>query len=76
VIGDRGVVQWFTRGFPRQGGHYKNRGCVIWRFEGTKIVDFQDFLDTEIVSAFFPRGVPQVPPADIEQITAKAFIPE
>jgi ketosteroid isomerase-like protein len=76
VVGDRGIVQWFTTGKPRMGGDYINRGCVVWRFAGGKIIDFQDYIDTEIVSAFFPGGVPSAPPPDVKRFTDKAFFPE
>jgi ketosteroid isomerase-like protein len=72
VVGNRGIVQWFTQGFPKQGGHYKNRGVVIWTFAGDKIIDFQDYIDTDIISAF----VPGPPPEDVDKITAKAFHPD
>jgi ketosteroid isomerase-like protein len=71
VVGDRGVVQWYTEGHPRQGGHYLNRGCVIWTFEGDQIIDFQDYIDTDIVTAF----VPGPPPENVADLTAKAFHP-
>jgi ketosteroid isomerase-like protein len=71
VVGNRGVVQWFTEGHPRQGGHYLNRGCVILTFEGDRIIDFQDYIDTDIITAF----VPGPPPADVAALTAKAFHP-
>jgi hypothetical protein len=72
AIGDKAVVQWFTSGYPQQGGFYKNRGAVIWTFKDGKIIDFQDYLDTDIVTAF----VPGPPPADVDQLTVKAFHPE
>ncbi len=70
VDGNMGVVQWYTEG-QLAGKTYLNRGCVIWTFEGDKIVDFQDYIDTDIISAFLPGP----PPDDIEDITAKAFHP-
>lgn len=76
VCGDRGVVQWYTEGHPFQGGHYKNRGCVVWTFKDGKIIEFEDYLDTDIVSAFVPGGVPTPPPANVDEITAKAFHPD
>ena len=71
-VDGRGVVQWYSEGYPGQGGHYMNRGCCIWTFEGDKIIDFQDYIDTDIISAF----VPGPPPPNVDEITAKAFLPE
>lgn len=72
VVGNKGIVQWFTEGHPQQGGHYLNRGVVVWTFEGDKIIDFQDYIDTDIITAF----VPGPPPDNVEEITAKAFHPD
>jgi len=72
ICGDKGVVQFYVSGHPQQGGFYKNRGCVIWTFKDGKIIVFEDFLDTDIISAF----VPGPPPANVDEITAKAFHPD
>ena len=53
-----GGVQWFTSGQPAHGGRYENRGVVLFRFKDGLIIDFQDYLDTEILAAFWPEGQP------------------
>ncbi len=72
VYGDKGVIQWYTSGHPQQGGFYKNRGCCVWTFKDGKIIEFEDYLDTDIVTAF----VPGPPPSNVDEITAKAFHPD
>lgn len=72
VVGDRGVVQFYTFGIPPQGGRYQNRGAAIYRFSDGMIIDFQDYLDTEIIQAFWPNGQPSEPPDNIEELLSKA----
>lgn len=52
------AVYWFTTGSPAHGGRYLNRGVAWYRLKDGLIHDFQDFLDTEIVAAFWPEGQP------------------
>jgi ketosteroid isomerase-like protein len=58
VDGDMAAVHWFTSGKPVHGGDYMNRGVAWFRLEDGLMIEFQDFLDTEIVAAFFPGGAP------------------
>ncbi len=55
---DMVAVHWFTTGRPAHGGCYLNRGVAWYKLEGGLIRNFQDFFDTEIVSAFWPDGSP------------------
>ncbi|MDQ7007801.1 MAG: nuclear transport factor 2 family protein [Acidobacteriota bacterium] len=55
VIGDRAVAQWTNRGTTRDGRAYANRGVTLFREEGGKVVEIQDYLDTERVAETWPR---------------------
>ncbi len=72
VIGDRGVVQWYTFGTPAHAAAYRNRGAAIFRFHDGLIIDFQDYLDTEIIASLWPAGVPGKPPAHLDTLLEKA----
>jgi ketosteroid isomerase-like protein len=52
------AIHWFTTGAPAHGGRYLNRGVAWFRLEDGLIREFQDFLDTEILAAFWPDGAP------------------
>ncbi len=56
--GDMAAVHWFTTGRPAHGGRYLNRGVAWYRLKDGLVHEFQDFLDTEIIAAFWPDGRP------------------
>lgn len=56
--GDQIAEHWYTTGLTTTGGVYMNRGAAWYRLQDGLIHEFLDFLDTEIVSAFFPHGQP------------------
>ncbi len=56
--GDMAAVHWFTTGRPAHGGRYLNRGVAWYRLKDGLVHEFQDFLDTEIITAFWPDGRP------------------
>ncbi|HHN74183.1 MAG TPA: nuclear transport factor 2 family protein [Acidobacteria bacterium] len=55
VIGDRAVAQWTNHGTTRDGQDYTNRGVTIFRQAGGRIVEIQDYLDTERIAETWPR---------------------
>ncbi len=55
---DMAAVHWFTTGRPAHGGRYLNRGVAWYKLKDGLIHEFQDFLDTEIIAAFWPQGSP------------------
>ena len=55
---DMVAVHWFTTGSPAHGGRYMNRGVAWYRLKNGLIHEFQDFLDTEVIAAFWPNGTP------------------
>ena len=55
---DMAAVHWFTTGRPAHGGRYLNRGVAWYRLKDGLVHEFQDFLDTEIIAAFWPDGTP------------------
>ena len=54
VIGDRAVAQWTNVGVTRDGREYSNRGVTIFRCENDKVVEIQDYLDTERIAETWP----------------------
>ncbi len=50
VLGDRVVAQWTNAGTTKTGIDYANRGVTIFRLEGEKICEIQDYLDTERIA--------------------------
>lgn len=54
VAGDRAVAQWTNEGTTRDGRAYTNRGVTIFRIAGGKVVEIQDYLDTERLSQTWP----------------------
>ena len=52
------AVHWFTTGTPAHGGKYLNRGVAWFLLEDGRIREFQDFLDTQILDAFWPGAIP------------------
>jgi ketosteroid isomerase-like protein len=53
-VGDRAVAQWTNAGTTREGKPYANRGVTIFRFEGERVAEIQDYLDTEQLSETWP----------------------
>lgn len=53
---DMTAIHWFTTGKPAHGGSYMNRGVAWYKLKDGLIYEFQDFFDTEIISAFWPDG--------------------
>ncbi|MDQ7823564.1 MAG: nuclear transport factor 2 family protein [Candidatus Eremiobacteraeota bacterium] len=41
------IIEWINRGKTRRGGPYENRGVTVLEFEGEKIWELRDYLDTE-----------------------------
>jgi ketosteroid isomerase-like protein len=54
VIGDRAIAQWTNQGVARSGAAYENRGVTIFRIAGDRIVEIQDYLDTERIAETWP----------------------
>lgn len=55
VDGDRAVAQWTNRGRTRSGVDYGNRGVTVFRAGADgRIVEIQDYLDTERLSGTWP----------------------
>ena len=55
VTGDRAVAQWTNAGTTRTGLAYANRGVTVFRLVDGRIVEIQDYLDTERLAATWPR---------------------
>lgn len=55
MSGDRAVAQWTNEGTTRSGKPYSNRGVTVFRTAGGKIVEIQDYLDTEMIAATWPE---------------------
>ncbi len=55
IAGDRAVVQWTNEGVTRDGQAYGNRGVTVFRIANDRIVEIQDYLDTERISETWPR---------------------
>ena len=53
-LGDRAVAQWTNAGTTREGIDYANRGVTVFRLEGDRIVEIQDYLDTERLAETWP----------------------
>ncbi|MHC5012674.1 MAG: nuclear transport factor 2 family protein [Planctomycetota bacterium] len=54
VDGNRAVAQWTNAGTTRDGKAYENRGCTVFRVAGGRIVEIQDYLDTERIAETWP----------------------
>lgn len=54
VDGDRAVAQWTNAGTTRDGAPYANRGVTVFREAGGRIVEIQDYLDTERIAETWP----------------------
>ena len=54
VVGDRAVAQWTNEGTTRGGTAYANRGATVFRVQDGRIVEIQDYLDTELLSETWP----------------------
>jgi ketosteroid isomerase-like protein len=54
VLGDRAVAQWTNAGVTREGKEYANRGVTVFRTAGGRIVEIQDYLDTERIAEAWP----------------------
>lgn len=54
MSGDRAVAQWTNEGVTREGTAYTNRGVTVFRFENERIVEIQDYLDTERIAETWP----------------------
>ena len=50
VVEDRAVAQWTNEGTTREGVPYANRGVTVFRLSRDKIVEIQDYLDTETIA--------------------------
>jgi ketosteroid isomerase-like protein len=54
VAQDRAVAQWTNEGTTRDGRPYVNRGVTVFRLEGDRIAEIQDYLDTERLAETWP----------------------
>jgi ketosteroid isomerase-like protein len=54
VTGDRAVAQWTNEGVTREGVPYQNRGVTVFHLSGERIVEIQDYLDTERIAETWP----------------------
>ena len=56
AFGDRAVAQWTNAGRTKTGIDYANRGVTVFRAGADgRIVEIQDYLDTERLSETWPR---------------------
>jgi ketosteroid isomerase-like protein len=55
IDGDRAVAQWTNAGGTREGSPYANRGVTIFRESSGRIVEIQDYLDTERIAENWPK---------------------
>lgn len=56
VLGDRAVAQWTNAGVTRSGNEYSNRGATVFRVDDRdRIVEIQDYLDTQRLAETWPR---------------------
>jgi ketosteroid isomerase-like protein len=55
IVGDRAVAQWTNAGTTREGAEYANRGVTVFRLDGERIVEIQDYLDTEKLAETWPH---------------------
>ena len=53
---DRIIAQWTNYGTTRSGIDYANRGVTIFRIEDERVVDVQDYLDTERLANTWPEA--------------------
>ena len=53
---DMVAAHWYTTGNPAHGGAYLNRGVAWYKLKDGLIHEFLDFFDTQIVTAFWPKG--------------------
>jgi len=62
VVDDRAVAQWTNEGTTREGVAYANRGVTVFRLAGDKIVEIQDYLDTETIAETWPVRAEEAKP--------------
>lgn len=55
VAGDHAVARWTNAGTTRDGRPYTNRGVTLFRLHEGRIVEIQDYLDTERIAETWPR---------------------
>jgi ketosteroid isomerase-like protein len=55
IDADHAVAQWTNEGTTREGTPYANRGVTIFRETEGRIVEVQDYLDTERIAETWPR---------------------
>jgi ketosteroid isomerase-like protein len=56
IVADHAVAQWTNSGITRSGEDYANRGTTIFRVdEKDRIVEIQDYLDTERLADTWPQ---------------------
>jgi ketosteroid isomerase-like protein len=53
--GDRVVVEGFGQSATKSGNRYDNHYCWVYRMAGGKIVEVNEYLDTELVTHAFGR---------------------
>ncbi|WP_028116637.1 nuclear transport factor 2 family protein [Ferrimonas senticii] len=54
--GDMVAAHWYTTATTQHGGAYMNRGVAWFKLKDGLVHQFLDFLDTEIINAFWPQG--------------------
>ena len=65
---DMVAAHWYTTANPAHGGAYMNRGVAWFKLKDGLVYEFLDFLDTEIISAFWPKGEPATELKEAERV--------
>ena len=53
--GDKAVAQWTNRGTTREGVAYANRGVTVFTLASDRVVEIQDYLDTQRLAETWPQ---------------------
>lgn len=67
---DMVAAHWYTTAKPSHGGAYMNRGVAWFKLRDGLVYEFLDFLDTEIIASFWPKGQPTVDFTEPERLVA------
>lgn len=54
---DMVAAHWYTTAKTEHGGAYMNRGVAWFKLKDGLVYEFLDFLDTEVLTAFWPGGI-------------------
>ncbi|WP_349290665.1 nuclear transport factor 2 family protein [Crenobacter caeni] len=71
LSGDLTAAHWFTTGKPAHGGLYLHRVIAWYQLQDSLIYRFEDFLDTQILAAFWPGGQPCTDFTEAERLVAR-----